>query len=236
CLGGCSKDAIAKFFANDAEPGKGDRTSWRLKLQELGGQTLEANNPRLLAATDREKLVLSLIADFRTAIKIRHWLICPIPAELSTPEQEEDLYEVAAVCVDAFRAQHAQEHADDGAGEWRERENLDDDGDAAEQASTKTALTTIDPKALIGPAGKFVKTLAPHTEAPPESLLFQFLPCAGALLGRGPHIMAGGARHGVNLFTVVVGPTASGRKGTARSLVERAVRLADPDFARKNIV
>src|SRR5208282_5333636 len=38
CLGGCSKDAIAKFFANDAEPSKGDRTSWRLKLQELGGQ------------------------------------------------------------------------------------------------------------------------------------------------------------------------------------------------------
>src|SRR5208282_1846400 len=194
CLGGCSKDAIAKFFANDAEPGKGDRTSWRLKLQELGGQTLEANNPRLLAATDREKLVASLIADFRTAIKIRHWLICPIPAELSTPEQEEDLYEVAAVCVDAFRAQHAQDHADDGAAAGKSAERAD--GEWPEPKPIDVELPSVPPfdlRLLPEALRPWIADIAERSQCPPDFLAVGAIVVCASQIAR--HIAIRPKRH-----------------------------------------
>ncbi len=86
---------------------------------------------------------------------------------------------------------------------------------------------TLDPAALYGPAGDFVRRAAPHTEADPAGLLLQFLVAAGAVLGRGPWCVAGGARHHGNLFSVIVGQTAKSRKGTAWSLVSSLFREVD---------
>src|ERR1700722_10024020 len=69
-----------------------------------------------------------------------------------------------------------------------------------------------------GWGGVFVRFLLPETEADPAALLLTFLVGVGSMMGRGPHYRVGSTRHGVNLFTVVVGETSRARKGTATDL------------------
>jgi hypothetical protein len=69
--------------------------------------------------------------------------------------------------------------------------------------------------ALYGLAGQVVRTLEPHTEADPAAVLLQFLAAFGNLLGPGPHASAASARHGLNLFVIVVGESSKARKGTS---------------------
>jgi len=66
----------------------------------------------------------------------------------------------------------------------------------------------------IALAGRFVRTVEPHSEADPVALLVQFLVAFGSAVGRGPHFVAEADHHGVNLNAVFVGETAKGRKGT----------------------
>lgn len=93
----------------------------------------------------------------------------------------------------------------------------------------------LDLTALHGPIGEWVRTVAPETEASVAALLFSALVGVGVLIGRSPMVMLDGARHGVNLFLLLIGPTANGRKGTAVAHVRRMLREIDPDFATKNI-
>jgi hypothetical protein len=51
-------------------------------------------------------------------------------------------------------------------------------------------------------------------------LLFAFLTCAGNVIGRNFYVAAGAERHCGNLFTVLVGNTSFGRKGTALHTAE----------------
>ena len=67
-------------------------------------------------------------------------------------------------------------------------------------------------EALYGLAGDVVRTIEPHTEADPAALLVQFLVGIGNVIGRGRHFIADGARHGLNLFTVLVGVTSRREK------------------------
>src|SRR5262245_52385593 len=71
------------------------------------------------------------------------------------------------------------------------------------------------PEALHGVAGELVRTIEPHSEADPAALLLQFLIGFGNVIGRQAHFMAEADRHFTNLFTVIVGQTAKGRKGTS---------------------
>lgn len=80
--------------------------------------------------------------------------------------------------------------------------------------------------AFHGLAGRFVRTVAPHTEADPLGILGAFLTAFGVAVNRGPHFRIGGDRHGCNLFVILVGPTSEGRKGTAVSEGMRLFRLA----------
>lgn len=109
-----------------------------------------------------------------------------------------------------------------------------DDCDDAEPALSP--LPQLDPTALHGPVGDWVRLVQPHTEAAPAALLTSALVSVGALIGRSPSVLLDGARHGVNLFGMLVGPTASGRKGTAVSWVRRLLCGLDPDFAARNVV
>lgn len=88
------------------------------------------------------------------------------------------------------------------------------------------------PPAFVGLPGELVRIVSPHTEADPAALLVVTLAMAGSAIGRGPAFTVGADSHHTNLFTVLVGPTGTGRKGTAHAEVRRALAEADPDWAR----
>src|SRR5437764_62496 len=62
--------------------------------------------------------------------------------------------------------------------------------------------------AFHGITGRIVKTLEPHSEADPFSLLIQFLVAFGNIVGSGPHFLTEADRQRTNLFVAVVGQTA----------------------------
>jgi hypothetical protein len=76
-------------------------------------------------------------------------------------------------------------------------------------------------EAFYGTAGRFVRLVAPHTEADPHLLLVNFLTYCGVLMGRSRYLFVGGGCHYPNLFIAAVGPTATGRKGTAFGPIDR---------------
>ena len=80
-----------------------------------------------------------------------------------------------------------------------------------------------------------MRTIEPHTEADLSALLFQFLGGFGNLIGRGPHTIADGARHGCNLFAAIVGVSSKGRKGTAWNHIRRVLEAVDPEWAANRI-
>jgi hypothetical protein len=98
------------------------------------------------------------------------------------------------------------------------------------------SLPELHPAALRGLAGEFVGIIEPHTEADPAALLVQFLVAFGNCVGRGPYFPVEADRHTVNLFAVVVGATASGRKGTSWGHVRRVFDAVDEEWVRNCIV
>ena len=81
--------------------------------------------------------------------------------------------------------------------------------------------------ALHGLAGLAVRTIAPHTEAHPASILLQLLAVFGNLVGRGPHCMVDATRHSLNLYVVLVGDSSKARKGTSWNQVARLFAEVD---------
>jgi hypothetical protein len=81
--------------------------------------------------------------------------------------------------------------------------------------------------AYYGIAGQFVHLVEPHTEADPNFLLTSFLIHAGNMLGRDAWVWAGGDKHYTNLFGCAVGPTSTGRKGSAASPIRMFFEAID---------
>jgi hypothetical protein len=81
--------------------------------------------------------------------------------------------------------------------------------------------------ALHGLAGLAVRTIAPHTEAHPASILLQLLGVFGNLVGRGPHCMVDATRHSLNLYVVLVGDSSKARKGTSWNQIARLFAEVD---------
>jgi hypothetical protein len=106
-----------------------------------------------------------------------------------------------------------------------------------DQAASLEATRTLPPRpaanpnlgeaALHGLAGLAVRTIAPHTEAHPASILLQLLAAFGNLVGRGPHCMVDATRHSLNLYVVLVGDSSKGRKGTSWNQVARLFAEVD---------
>lgn len=88
------------------------------------------------------------------------------------------------------------------------------------------AWPVLDPAALHGPVGSFVRSCAPYTEADPAALLTTALVVVGNNLGRGPHVLAGNSRHPGCLYVAQTGPTGHGGKGTSWSTVREVARRA----------
>lgn len=76
------------------------------------------------------------------------------------------------------------------------------------------------PEAYHGLAGDIVRLIEPETEADPAALLAQLLVGFGSVVGRGPYSLADRKSHHLNLYAILVGRTAKGRKGTSWAWVE----------------
>lgn len=94
---------------------------------------------------------------------------------------------------------------------------------------------TLAPEALHGAAGEIVAAIDPHTEADRVAVLAQFLTMFGCVLGRELHFRVEWTRHPAKHFTVLVGDTSKGRKGTSTSTLKRIFEQVDPDFAGKRL-
>ena len=92
---------------------------------------------------------------------------------------------------------------------------------------SERAWPELDPRAMHGIAGGFVRLIELDTEADPVALLVQFLAAAGSLLGRHRFYQVEGAKHFPNLFTLLVGETSRGRKGTSLAHVRSVMAAAD---------
>jgi hypothetical protein len=66
-----------------------------------------------------------------------------------------------------------------------------------------------------GLLGRVVRQIHPHTEGDPAGVLATFLSAFSAAVGRGPHVAIGSTRHPLLVWTMLIGRTALGRKGTA---------------------
>lgn len=90
-------------------------------------------------------------------------------------------------------------------------------------------------EALHGLAGEIVCTIEPHTEADPVAILSQMLTMFGSIVGKGPHFRVEGDEHTGNIFALVVGDTAKGRKGTSFGRVRRLFELIDDRWTLERI-
>lgn len=91
-------------------------------------------------------------------------------------------------------------------------------------------------KCFHGLAGEFVRMIEPQTEASNAALLVQFLTYAGNIIGRSAYYQVEADKHFTNLFCVLVGDTASGRKGTSFGRVKEIFKGEDDAHEKNGIV
>lgn len=88
----------------------------------------------------------------------------------------------------------------------------------------------IQPEALHGLAGDFVKLVEPHTESDPVALLIQLLVAFGNVIGRNAYFPIEADRHFMNIFAVATGDSSKGRKGTSWGYISRLFDGIDTDW------
>src|SRR5688572_190228 len=100
---------------------------------------------------------------------------------------------------------------------------------AIEDANTANVKQwpTLDTTALYGLAGEIIRAIEPHTEADSAGLLTQLLTFFGSAAGRSAYYRVESDHHHTNLFTVLVGPTSKGRKGTSKGQITALFQSAD---------
>lgn len=79
----------------------------------------------------------------------------------------------------------------------------------------------------VGIVGEFLDLVVEQTEADPAAIVADLLVRVGSAVHRGPHFRVSGDRHGCNLFVLVVGATAQGRKGSSAAFPSRLMEFAD---------
>ena len=89
--------------------------------------------------------------------------------------------------------------------------------------------------ALHGIVGELVRTIEPETESDPVAILVQLLCSFGNMIGREPYFRVEGTSHHANLFAVLVGATARGRKGTSEGRVRQLLYEVDDKWTSERI-
>jgi hypothetical protein len=95
------------------------------------------------------------------------------------------------------------------------------------QAEAKGGWPQMDKAAYYGLAGDVVRVIAPDSESDPVAILAQYLAAFGNIVGNAPYYLVESDRHTANIFCVLVGVSAKGRKGTASGRVRAIAKLAD---------
>ena len=88
----------------------------------------------------------------------------------------------------------------------------------------------LDEAALYGLAGEIVHAIEPSTEADRVAILAQVLVFFGNVVGRSAYFVVEATRHHTNLYVVLVGPTAKGRKGTSEGWALQLFVAVDPEY------
>lgn len=87
--------------------------------------------------------------------------------------------------------------------------------------------------AYHGLLGEIVRKLEPETEADPVAILAQLLVSFGAAVGRGAHFQVEATRHHPHEFLLLVGESATSRKGTSWDHARRLITTADATLAER---
>jgi uncharacterized protein DUF3987 len=90
-------------------------------------------------------------------------------------------------------------------------------------------------KAYYGVAGRIVEKITEHTEADGPATLVQFLVMVGNMIGRKVCVRVSSDWHRCNLYTVIVGTTAKGRKGLALSTASWFLSCLNGGYVRDNV-
>lgn len=122
---------------------------------------------------------------------------------------------------------------DDGAA--RVREIIDKACEVKPRPPNALSRPVMAEEAYRGLAGDIVNTIKPESEADPVALLIQILASVGNAIGRGPYYQVEGDRHGSNLYAVLVGETAKGRKGTSAGRIRQVMQVADPQWVSERM-
>jgi Protein of unknown function (DUF3987) len=98
-----------------------------------------------------------------------------------------------------------------------------------------TSWPTMDEAAYYGLAGDIERTIAPHTEADTAAVLIQSLVYFGNAVGNSPYYLVEADKHHTNLFAVLVGQSAKGRKGTSGGRVRSVMKIADEQWIEERM-
>lgn len=90
------------------------------------------------------------------------------------------------------------------------------------------------PEVFYGLAGDVVRSVEPHTESDPMAILIQLLALFGNVIGRNAYFSVEAVKHFTNIFTVLVGDSSKGRKGTSYELVKSLFEYVDPAWSSNN--
>jgi len=102
-------------------------------------------------------------------------------------------------------------------------------GEADEEGGERVVVQpTLPPEAFHGPLGSMAVAVGQYSEADEWAILLSLLTCFGNAVGHGPYFDHG-VKHGGNLFTALVGPTAS-RKGTALRIGKALIGELDAEW------
>lgn len=101
---------------------------------------------------------------------------------------------------------------------------------AAHESFSCTWPQPLSNDAYHGILGEIVQYIKPRTESDPAAVLVQLIVGLGSGLGHNPRLAHDGSYHHSNMFTLIVGDSSTGRKGTALSIARQIIRLADPEW------
>lgn len=85
-------------------------------------------------------------------------------------------------------------------------------------------------KSRTGAIDEFLSLIEPTTEADSLGIIIIFLNMFGSMVGTNVHLEQGDLKHRANFFSLIVGDTANGRKGTTLKVVKDFFNLVDPQF------
>lgn len=96
-------------------------------------------------------------------------------------------------------------------------------------------VPTADSAMFTGPLGKIVDELDQYTEGSKVGVLVTLLAGLSAAIGTTPRVPTGKGTMPLSFWPVLVGPTGSGRKGTATGIAMKVIEAGLGDFAEHSV-